>query len=156
MFKSTFQKVQKELGENKHSYLYGPKGCGKAYTITVMFCICWLQNLPCLLLSPKSFLKDRSCIDLCTSFVTKHVKEQTIITSLMETGSSQEAWDVAIMKAERPLLIFTNLVVLGNMAGISALLSTLSKITYKNLSRSLQLYQVEHFIIWKIVRTHKS
>ena len=45
MFTSNLQSVRKMLAGH-HTVLSGPKGCGKTYIVTMMFCLCWLKGLP--------------------------------------------------------------------------------------------------------------
>lgn len=110
MFTSNFQNLAIKLA-SRHSKLMGPKGCGKTFLVVVMFCLCWLRNIPCLLLSPASFdFSDVSCRKFFKLFLDEHIKkeQQAELTGLMDKDPKQ-AWNLAINEV-RKLIIFADLV----------------------------------------------
>jgi len=54
MITTSFKNAVRDL-KGKCDKLTGPKGCGKTFFVVVMFYLCWLKDIPCMLLSPESF-----------------------------------------------------------------------------------------------------
>lgn len=110
IFTSAFQDVSRLVSH--HTIVHGPKGCGKTHIITMMFCLCWLKHIPCLLLLSASLSLWLPCIEFCRLFVTTFITDkakQTEILDHLRKGNICEGWELAIHKAG-PLLIFADLV----------------------------------------------
>ena len=76
MITTSFKNAVRDL-KGKRDKLTGPKGCGKTFFVVVMFCLCWLKDIPCMLLSPELFdFSNLCCSDFFNLFLNKHIEDE--------------------------------------------------------------------------------
>ena len=110
MITTNFKNAVRDL-KGKRDKLTGPKGCGKIFFVVVMFCLCWLKDIPCILLSPESFdFSNLCCSNFFNLFRIKHIEdeEQVELADAIEKKDAITAWTLAVDKA-RNLIIFADL-----------------------------------------------
>lgn len=141
MITTSFKNAVRDL-KGERDKLTGPKGCGKTFFVVVMFCLCWLKDIPCMLLSPESFdfSSNLCCSDFFNLFLNKHIEdeeEQVELADAIEKKDAITAWTLAVNKA-RNLIIFADLEFYTNSQHVTKKLQPFINILKQKVSSNIR------------------
>ena len=121
VFTSNFDSVIQECQKNKNVCLCGPKGCGKTFTLVVMFLLCYKKGNRCLFLTPKSMINDVATKRYLNETVREFITDTAIqkqIQDEVKSGNISEAVGYTLMyislkmeegKGDREVFVFVDL-----------------------------------------------
>lgn len=107
---SNFTEVTKMCEKHTHVVIQGPKGCGKTYTLLVLFTLCLIKGKTCVFLSSQSFNKLSYFHDLFESKLKK--ENPTTMDELRDGEKGLDALQTGLQrlcKKYEDLMIFADL-----------------------------------------------
>ena len=109
VYTSNINVVVEKFKKNSRISLKGIKGAGKTFTLVILFLLCYLQKINCILLSPLSFDANTSCA-FFKSYVKSHTSEedQPKTLELLEKDRRLEALQFIFEKYSNSVIIFVD------------------------------------------------